>query len=230
MRLNRYLALATGLSRRAADRAISDGRVRVNGTVAALGRNVTPQDKVALDKRPITTVVKSHVIMLNKPVGYVCSRARQGNKTIYDLLPRELRGLKPAGRLDKDSSGLLLLTNDGKLAHQLTHPSFQKQKVYEVEIDKPLRQNDLEKITKIGVDIGEKQLSQFQLQQLESRKQKPAKPLIPDSYFLATLTEGKNRQIRRTFATLGYTVTRLHRTKFGPYVLGELHERRYKQL
>lgn len=187
-----------------------------------MGSAVDNNAKVTLDGRIITPDVNTTTIMLNKPVGYVCSRDGQGSRTVYDLLPPELHHLKPVGRLDKDSSGLLLLTNDGDLANKLTHPRYQKEKVYEVEIDHPLKEEDLNQITKIGVDIGEKSLSRFQLQQLETSKQKLAKPLIPNSYFLVTIAEGKNRQIRRTFDVLGYGVNRLHRVQFGDYRLGVL--------
>ena len=224
------MALATGLSRRAADKAIIDGRVTINGQVTSVGTEVKADDKVTLDKRPITPTVKPQTIMLNKPVGYVCSRQGQGNKTIYDLLPPEWQHLKPVGRLDKDSSGLLLLTNDGKLAHELTHPSFKKEKVYEVEIDKPLKAKDHEKITKSGVNIGDDRRSQFQLQQLAISTQRSRKPLVPNFYFLVSLTEGRNRQIRRTFATLGYSVVHLHRTQFGNHSLKHLVSGKFDQI
>src|ERR1700750_464886 len=118
MRINRFIALATGLSRRAADQAIAEGRVAVNGIPPQPGQQIKSSDSVTLDRLPITPVVNTVTIILNKPVGYVCSRDGQGSKTVYDLLPPELRHLKPVGRLDKDSSGLLLMTNDGKLAHE----------------------------------------------------------------------------------------------------------------
>src|SRR3990167_9874353 len=141
MRINKYVALATGMSRRAADAVIELGKITVNGQPATAGQQISSEDKVALDGKNINTSSKIQTIILNKPVGYVCSRDGQGSKTIYDLLPAELHNLKPVGRLDKDSSGLLLLTNDGELAHKLTHPSFQKEKVYEVELG-PLDETD----------------------------------------------------------------------------------------
>jgi len=232
MRINQYVAVATGMSRRAADKAIARGRVSINGQVASVGTEVASNDTVTLDNRPI--IHPGHInvvtIMFNKPVGYVCSRRGQGSKTIYDLLPSELHHLKPVGRLDKDSSGLLLLTNDGALAHELTHPSFQKEKIYEVEIDKPLKAKDREKITKSGINIGDDRHSQFQLQQPVISNQKSRKLLVPNSYFLVTLTEGRNRQIRRTFATLGYHVKQLHRIAFGSYRLGQLESGNCKEI
>src|SRR5665213_2596758 len=141
MRVNQFVAQATGLSRRAADRAIQEARLAINQHTAGLGDSVTSNDAVTLDNRPIMAAA-SLVIMLNKPAGYVCSRAGQGSRTIYDLLPSEYHQLKPVGRLDKDSSGLLLLTNDGQLANQLAHPRYAKTKTYEVTLDKPLTKID----------------------------------------------------------------------------------------
>lgn len=206
MRLNQYIAQASGLSRRAADTAISEGRVSVNGATATLGQQVTETDSIRLDGQ-ILSHTSQHTIMLNKPVGYVCSRNGQGSKTIYDLLPAELHHLKPVGRLDKDSSGLLLLTNDGQLAQQLTHPSFEKTKIYEIVLDIPLTASAKQQIEQ-GIML-EDGLSRLKLTG-EARN------------WTVTMHEGRNRQIRRTFAALGYTVSKLHRLQFGPYQLKEL--------
>lgn len=220
MRINSYIAKATGISRRAADTRIENGAVRINDRLAKLGQTVSSGDTVQLDGNIITIKEQSHLIALHKPVGYVCSRQGQGSKTIYDLLPKNLHHLKPAGRLDKASSGLLLLTDDGSLAHQLTHPSFHKQKVYRVHIDHPLQLADKKRIMASGVDIGDSRPSSFQLKQLDKTTQ----------MWLATLQEGRNRQIRRTFSALGHRVTRLHRISFGPYKLGGIALGSYKQL
>jgi 23S rRNA pseudouridine2605 synthase len=158
--------------------------------------------------------------MLHKPVGVVVSRNGQGSRTIYDLLPKELHALNPVGRLDKDSSGLLLLTNDGALAHELTHPSRQKVKVYEVTLDKPLQPLHQQMISDRGLTL-EDGLSKFQLERLREGN---------NAAWRVTIHEGRNRQIRRTFAALGYTVTSLHRTHFGPYRLGTLQIGQHKEL
>lgn len=146
--------------------------------------------------------------MLNKPAGYVCSRDGQGSRTVYDLLPPEMRALKPVGRLDKDSSGLLLLTNDGDLANNLTHPRYNKEKTYVVELHEPLSEPDRRKIGQ-GVKL-EDGISKLQIKNPAGKS------------FTVVMSEGRNRQIRRTFEALGYTVTKLHRTKFGPYALENL--------
>lgn len=217
MRLNRYIALATGLSRRAADRMVAAGKVRVNNFTAELGQQVQTNDTVTLNNSIISVPNTASTILLNKPVGYVSSRDGQGSRTIYDLLPRHLHALKPVGRLDKDSSGLLLLTNDGKLVQRLSHPSFQKEKMYEVELNKPLRPEDKTKIeTGVKLEDGISKLV------LSSKKEA--------STYKVIMHEGRNRQIRRTFDSLGYRVITLHRTQLGHYRLGNLASGKYKNL
>jgi 23S rRNA pseudouridine2605 synthase len=173
MRLNQYIALHTGISRRSADRLIKEGRVLVNSQTPLIGHDVSEHDKVEVSGLKIKHKVKLITILLNKPTGYVCSRNGQGSKTIYELIPEELHHLKPVGRLDKDSSGLLLMTNDGHLANELTHPSHQKQKIYLVELDKQLSPEDSKKIES-GINL-EDGLSQLNLKQLRggSRKTPP---------------------------------------------------------
>ena len=157
--------------------------------------------------------------MLNKPEGYVCSRTGQGSTTIYELLPKHYADLKPVGRLDKDSSGLILLTNDGNLANQLTHPSFRKTKIYEVTLDKPLTKTAQNKIEK-GVQLDDG-ISQLNIKKIQNRY---------DRKFFVFMREGRNRQIRRTFGALGYKVVKLHRTGFGPYKLDGLETGQNKEI
>ncbi|HSX52771.1 MAG TPA: pseudouridine synthase [Patescibacteria group bacterium] len=217
MRINRYIALSTGLSRRAADLTIEAGRVTVNGLAPLAGQQIGPSDAVTLDSTTITPPINTVTILLNKPVGYVCSRDGQGSKTVYDLLPTELHNLKPVGRLDKDSSGLLLMTNEGKLAHELSHPSFQKEKVYDVTLDKQLKPVDKAKI-ETGVLL-EDGMSKLQLKRMVVAK---------DISYEVRMHEGRNRQIRRTFEKLNYKVTKLLRTQFGTYKLGSIQSGKYK--
>lgn len=212
MRINQFVAQATGLSRRAADKAIQTGRILINNQLPTSGYKVQPNDHITLDGGVIVTPINTKTIMLNKPVDYVCSRLGQGSKTIYSLLPAELYQLKPVGRLDKNSSGLLLLTNDGDLAHRLTHPSYQKKKIYEIELDKALTASDLHAISGRGVSL-EDGTSSFALEPImvgDNRK------------WRVTMSEGRNRQIRRTFQALDYKVTSLHRVRFGPYEMPNL--------
>lgn len=209
MRINKFVAQATGISRRAADSAIRQGRVQLNSSTAALGDEVIMSDKVSLDGNVITPATKLTII-LNKPTGYVTSRKGQGSKTIYDLLPEEFHSLKPIGRLDKDSSGLLVLTNDGELANQLTHPKYFKTKVYKIELDKPLEPLHQQIITDHGIELDDGK-SRLGLHKLDSGLS-----------WQVTMSEGRNRQIRRTFEALGYRVVKLHRVTFGPYQLSQL--------
>jgi 23S rRNA pseudouridine2605 synthase len=217
MRINRFLALGTGMSRRAADQAIADGRVLVDGQIAEPGTLVEEKDVVLLDGQAVETPPESATIIFNKPVGYVVSRDGQGSPTVYDLLPAEYQALKPIGRLDKDSSGLLLLTNDGKLANELTHPRYAKTKIYEVTLNKHLEPLHQQMINDHGIELDDGN-SRLRLDKLdESAKQ-----------WRITMTEGRNRQIRRTFAALGYEVLKLNRTTFGNYQLGNLKSGSYR--
>ncbi len=217
MRINRFIALATGVSRRAADTLADAGEILVNGRKIRVGQEVTEADRVTWRGKRLKLPEEFQTILLNKPVRYVSSRSGQGSNTIYELLPAIYHELKPVGRLDKNSSGLLLLTNDGVLAHQLSHPSSHKMKCYEIILDKPLKSPDWFQITKHGVLLDDG-ISKFDLQW----QGKDGK------HWKATLYEGRNRQIRRTFAKQGYEVTKLHRTIFGDYVLGGLPSGKYK--
>jgi 23S rRNA pseudouridine2605 synthase len=219
MRINKYIASGSQLSRRAADAAIIEGRVLINDKPANAGSQVGELDIVTLDGQPIFAEQHMITIMLNKPFGYVVSRVGQGSKTIYDLLSPEYQQLNPVGRLDKNSSGLLLLTNDGALANELTHPRYAKIKIYEIRLNQPLAPLHQQMINDRGLSL-EDGLSKLQLEKLDEA----------GSDWRVTMSEGRNRQIRRTFSALDYTVTRLHRTHFGSYQLGDLAKGKIKIL
>lgn len=219
-RLNKYIAFHLGLSRREADDLIADEAVLVNGTIATLGGRVEPGQLVTVKGQNITEKGGYTYILLNKPEGYVSSRRQQGDiPTLYELLPKELHHLKPVGRLDKNSSGLLVLTDDGEMAFQMTHPKFYKVKVYEVSLATALQPLHQQMISDFGI-------------QLEDGPSKLSLEKVTDDakQWLVTMHEGRNRQIRRTFDSLGYTVTRLHRTSFGPYTLGNLQPGKYETI
>jgi pseudouridine synthase len=218
MRINKFIAAASGMSRRAADAVIRQGRVTINGQTAELGDEASPAVIIRLDDKPLQLPEQHLTIMLHKPAGYVCSRNGQGSPTIYDLLPAQYHLLKPVGRLDKDSSGLLLLTNNGQLAQELTHPRYVKEKVYEIGLDRPLTPPDKVQIEQ-GVQL-EDGLSRLTLAPRDT----------PGYQWHITMSEGRNRQIRRTFAALDYTVTSLHRTRFGQYELGNLLQGEFRSL
>ena len=216
IRLNKFLAERLGVSRRKADELIASGQIKVDNTPATLGNKIDSKSKILYKNKLIPFEVEYKYLAFHKPVGYVCSRHAQGKTpTIYELLPKKYHELKTVGRLDKDSSGLILLTNDGDFAFKMTHPKFRKTKIYEVELDHPLEPLHQQMISDYGVMLSDGP-SKF-------------KVIRDDSYYIVTLTEGRNRQIRRTFAALGYHVTKLHRTAFGPYELGKIEPEKYME-
>lgn len=215
LRLNKFLAERLGLSRREADDVISAGKVLVDGKPAVLGARIDKTSKVCYNNKIVPFDTEFLYIAMNKPVGYVCSRRAQGDApTIYELLPKEYTKLKTVGRLDKDSSGLILLTNDGDFAFSMTHPKFHKEKVYEVELDRPLEPLHQQMVSDYGVMLDDGP-SKFTVIRLDESK------------YTVILSEGRNRQIRRTFAALGYKVTALHRTQFGKFQLTDLQSGKY---
>lgn len=218
-RLNKFVALSLGVSRRKADELIEKGKIIVDGQPARLGQQISSTNQIIYDGQSLEIQPKK-LIALNKPTGYLCSRASQGGiPTIYKLLPKHLHHLKPVGRLDKDSSGLILLTNDGDFAHTMTHPSFYKIKRYLVTIDKPLQPLHWQMINDFGVQLPDGP-SQLTLERQHDGD---------DYRWIVQMSEGRNRQIRRTFDALGYTVKKLHRTDFGKYSLGELKRGEWKE-
>jgi len=219
LRLNKHIALQLGISRREADTLIEKGSVSVNNKQATLGARFSEDDIITVNEKVLGAKTTYRYIIFNKPVGYVCSRKSQGDApTIYTLLPKEFYALKPVGRLDRDSSGLILLTNDGDFAYEMTHPKFKKTKAYKITLDKELEPLHQQMISDFGVQL-EDGKSQLTLGRLSDSSRKE---------WEVTMSEGRNRQIRRTFLALGYTVTKLHRTHFGPYALGNIKRGAYE--
>ena len=221
MRLNKYIAQYTSHSRRSADDLILNGRVKVNDIVALTGQKVDETDQVRIDGALIKSVGQHSIItiVLNKPQGYVCSRNGQGSKTVFELLPENLVHLNYVGRLDKESTGLLVMTNDGQLANELTHPSHQKIKIYQISLDKPLRPLHQQMIADHGILLDDGP-SRFEITKLDENS----------DVLQVSLREGRNRQIRRTFEALGYKVLNLHRTHFGNYQLDDLAPGEFRRL
>lgn len=208
MRINKFVARATGMARRKVDELIESGQITVNGQPARIGQPVEEADEVMLSGK-ILNIPEYTYLIFNKPVGFVCSRhGQKGMKTVYDLLPSQYRSLKLVGRLDKDSSGLIVLTDDGDYAHRMLHPSFGKSKTYEVTLNKEINESDV-KLLKNGI-------------QLEDGVSSLTPSNISGKNLIVSMTEGRNRQIRRTFAALGYEVTGLHRTRLGELTLTDL--------
>lgn len=211
-RLNKHLALQLGVSRREADELIEKGSVLVNAKIAILGQRIEEDDTIYVNGKKLGETVDFEYIALHKPEGYVSSRRQQGESpTLYDLLPPSLHHLKTVGRLDRESSGLILLTNDGDFTFEMTHPKFYKTKIYEVSLDQPLQPLHQQIINDHGINLDDG-VSKLILERTDDSRE----------HWIVTMHEGRNRQIRRTFAALGYNVVRLHRTTFGAYALNDL--------
>lgn len=211
MRLQRYLAMAGMASRRQAEAWIAAGRVTVNGQVARLGQRVGPGDQVAVDGEPVASRPGRVVLALYKPVGYTTSLADpHAEHLVRELIPPEVGRVFPVGRLDRDSSGLLLLTNDGELAFRLTHPRFGVSKAYEVWVEGHPGPGHLRRARE-GVELGDGRARAAGVRVLQR---------LPDRTLLAvTLREGKKREIRRLFEVLGHPVLELCRVRFGNVTL-----------
>ena len=219
LRLNKHLALSLGISRREADNLIDQQKVTINGKLATLGARFSEGDVISVNGKDIVGKIEYQYIALNKPSGYVCSRRQQGDHpTIYELLPASYHHLKPVGRLDRDSSGIILLSNDGDFAYRMTHPSFNKVKIYNVRLDRNLEPLHQQMINDYGVNL-EDGPSKLQLERMNDVDRKS---------WIVTMHEGRNRQIRRTFGSLGYTVLKLHRTNFGNYALGDIQPGKFE--
>ncbi|MGD9496836.1 MAG: pseudouridine synthase [Armatimonadota bacterium] len=215
-RLQKLLARAGVGSRRACEELIRAGRVSVNGeTVTRLGTRAGPEDDVRVDGHPIRLPERHVYLMLNKPPGYVTTRDDpQGRPTVMELIPEELRArVFPVGRLDQDTSGLLLLTDDGELAQRLTHPSHHVPKQYLADLEGTPSESALRRL-RAGVE-------------LDDGRTQPAEVILVatgggESRLRITISEGRNRQVRRMCAAIGHPVRRLKRVSVGPLHLGEL--------
>jgi 23S rRNA pseudouridine2605 synthase len=218
VRLNRFLSQCGLGSRRGSEQLILEGRVSINGhLVKDLGTKVEPSDQVNVDGKPVRTET-GVVIALNKPRGYICSRSDERDRmTIYALLPKPLQTLHHVGRLDKDSEGLLLLTNRGDLSHHLIHPSKGAEKEYEVIVDKAMDQATMAKLVKGMLT--------------EEGYAKAERAWMVTEYRChVVLKQGLKRQIRLMFYQLGFEVERLTRTRIGWLELKGLQKGGWKQL
>ena len=224
VRLQKFLSGAGVASRRRAEDLIRAGRVRVRGKVVTEpGVKVDPDsDPVEVDGRRVRRQPPVWVA-LHKPAGFVSARSDpQGRRTIYDLLPDRLRGLFHVGRLDLDSEGLLLLTNDGDVAHRLLHPSFAIDREYEVEVDGDIPDELLRRLLR-GVRLEDGLARAVAVQRLSDA-------LTGGSRVRVTLREGRKREVRRMFKAIGHPVRRLVRVRYGPIRLGSLEPGRWRRL
>jgi pseudouridine synthase len=223
IRLQKFLAEAGVASRRAAEKLIVAGEVTVNGeVVSTLGSRVDPaRDEVRVKGAPVRAKRKL-IVALNKPPGVLCTRRDEAERsTVLDLLPAEWQGLYPVGRLDRDSEGLLLLTNDGELCLRLTHPRFQVRKHYTARVVGKLSEPELLTLRR-GVRHDGETLRAAATRLISANASHSVVELV--------LTEGRNREVRRMFEALGYAVEGLRRTQIGPIKLGELKPGRWRVL
>ncbi|MCF8028704.1 MAG: rRNA pseudouridine synthase [Desulfobacteraceae bacterium] len=218
VRLQKFMADAGICSRRRAEDYIRKGLVRVNGeTVTQMGTTVDPgADRVEVSGKPVVPARQDVYIMLNKPEGYICSCSQPGRKIVLDLVDTDQR-VFPVGRLDRDSTGLVLLTSDGRIHHRLAHPSFDHEKQYQVELDRPVSDAKLDELRR-GVKLSDDMT-------------RPAKVVRQgEKSFDITLQEGRNRQIRRMAEAVGCKVVRLHRIRMGPVWLKDLPPGQWRHL
>ena len=218
IRLQKFLSAAGICSRRKGEEYIKDGRVSVNGqTVTELGTKVDPEkDLVAVDGKPVKSAENLVYIALNKPEGFVSTCSQGDEKIVLDLVDIPER-VYPVGRLDKDSKGLLLLTNDGRLHHKLSHPSFDHEKEYEVTVQNSISDSALLKMAK-GMPILGTRTRPAEVKRISARR------------FRIVLKEGRNRQIRRMVRKVGNRVVTLKRLRVANIRLGNLAEGRWRYL
>jgi 23S rRNA pseudouridine2605 synthase/23S rRNA pseudouridine2604 synthase len=210
MRLQKFLSAAGVCSRRKGEEYISDGRVAVNGQIVVeLGTKVDPDaDLVQVDGKPVQSSQPLIYLALNKPKDYVTSCSHPGEKIVLDLVDAPGR-VYPIGRLDKDSTGLLLLTNDGRLHHTLSHPSFDHEKEYDVTVTQPISDGALRKMAR-GLPMMESRTRPARIRRISARR------------FRIVLQEGKNRQVRRMVRKVGNQVAGLQRIRIANIKLGRL--------
>lgn len=225
-RLNKYIASTGKCSRRKADELILAGRVRVNDKVISeLGFYVREKDHVYVDNK-IVKPQKLEYYKFYKPAGYITTTDdEKGRKTIYDIIPPELRHLKPVGRLDKESTGLIILTNDGDFINEMTHPSIKVPKVYLVTINGKFTPEDAEKMLngiEIETDSGEKKTAYAETLPIDITNK--------SSQIQVVLYQGINRQIRKMFAKLGYEVEHLKRIQHATLTIEGLKKGQVKAI
>lgn len=223
-RLNKYIATTGLCSRRKADEFIEAGKVTVNGNIITeLGFHVREKDKVTVEGK-IVKPQKPEYYRFYKPAGYITTQEdEKGRKTIYDVIPPELKHLKPVGRLDKDSTGLLVMTNDGELINKMTHPSIKVPKIYMVTINGRFTENNAKEMAEgieIITDTGEKKIAYAETIPIEVTNK--------SSIIQVVLYQGINRQIRKMFAKLGFEVKVLKRIQHATITLEGLKKGQIK--
>lgn len=223
MRINKYLAESGVCSRREADRLIQEGLVKVNKITCKIGQEIdVGNDLVVVDGKPVSVVKTYEYYIMNKPKGYVCTvKDDKGRKTVMDLLPPGVKRVFPVGRLDYDSEGLLILTNDGDLTFKLTHPKNEVPKTYLVKTEKPINEESLGKL-RSGVYVDGVKTKKCNVKLVETNKNY--------SKLHITITEGRNRQVRKMLEAVGNNVDFLKRIKIGDLKLTGLDRGQVRKL
>ncbi len=223
-RLQKFMAEAGVASRRACEEMIRQGRVTVNGETASLGRSVEPeQDRVELDGKPVQKEQRRTVILLYKPRGVVSTSSDpEGRRTVQDYFREIPERLYNVGRLDLNSEGLLLMTNDGALANRLTHPRYGVEKTYYAVCDGRLTASEAARLTN-GIELEDGMTAPARVDAVRTTQR-------GDTSFLITIHEGRNRQIRRMLEAVGHRTLRLKRERFGPLSLGTLAPGEWRKL
>ncbi len=223
MRINKFLSTCGVASRRACDEIIAEGRVKVNGKVVEAGFDVDEyKDSVALDGKKITFKQNFEYYIMNKPKGYVTTvKDDKGRKTVMDLLPKNISRIYPVGRLDYDTEGLLILTNDGELTNRLTHPRNEVTKTYLVKTEQPITEEKVNILRK-GVVIDGVKTKKCNIRIVETNKS--------FTKLHITISEGRNRQVRKMFEAVSSSVDFLKRIKIGELSLQGLNRGEYRKL
>lgn len=222
IKLNKYLSLCGIASRRKSDDIILSGKIKVNGEVIKeLGKSISFKDEVLYEGKKIKPENYTY-IKYYKPAGFITSlKDEKGRKTIYDILPPEVKNLKTAGRLDKDSSGLLIMTNDGDLINELAHPNGNVSKVYKVTVQGRVSNNDLYRLEK-GIEIEKNKIAYAYARIIEYKQKNTILEVI--------LYQGLNRQIRKMFETLEHPVIALKRIQHGIISIEGLKKGQFKYI
>ena len=222
MRINKFIASSGIVSRRKADELIKEGKVKVNGEIITTpGHDVGPKDKVKINGE-LLRPKKFEYLIFHKPPGYITTKSdEKGRKTIYDLLPEEYHHLNPAGRLDKDSTGLLFLSNDGYLVQKMTHPKAHIPKIYLVHAKGKINSIELQKLVD-GIEIEEGKIAYADVCLIESTNAQTTLQM--------TLFQGYNRQIRKMLDAVGHPVISLKRIAHGNLTLQNLERGKFKVL
>ena len=223
MRINKFLSSLGIASRRAIDKYIEEGRIKVNGVIASTGIDVTEEDEIYIDNKKIETnrIEEKVYFMLNKPLEVLsASSDDRGRKTVVDLIKTDKR-IFPIGRLDYMTSGLILLTNDGELFNRLVHPKSEIYKKYYIKVFGEVKKEEIEELKK-GVLLEDGKTLPTKISGIKYDKNKTS--------MYISIREGRNRQIRRMIEKFGYKVLMLRREKIGELFLGDLKEGKYREL